>query len=173
MTDGADSVLSETLYRELRGMAAAQLRRECDGHTLQPTALVHEAFLRLREQRNARGADRATLLAIAARQMRRLLVDHARARRRLKRGGGGGRVTLDTRDLACDEPAADVLDLHEALGRLAELSPRQAEVVTLRFFGGLTAPEAAEALGVSVRTVEGDWTFARAWLRRALSNHPT
>ena len=173
MGEVAEPALSVTLYRELRGLAAAQLRRERPGHTLQPTALVHEAFLRLRQQRNADGADRPTLLAIAARQMRQLLVDHARGRRRLKRGGGGERFTLDARDLAADAPAADVLDLHEALDRLADLNPRQSEVVTLRFFGGLTAAEAAETLDVSVRTVEGDWAFARAWLRRELADDAT
>ena len=164
-----DGVLTGTLYRDLRGVAAGQLRRERAGHTLQPTALVHEAFLRLRRQHALDPADRPALLAAAARHMRQALVDHARRRGRLKRGGGGKRVTLHDGDLAAADRPADMLDLDAALGRLAELNPRQAEVVMLRFFGGLTAPEAAAALNVSVRTAEADWTFARAWLRRELA----
>lgn len=160
-----ESPLSKTLYDALRAIAAGQLRRERIGHTLQPTALVHEAFLRLGPLSTA---DRPTLLACAARQMRQLLIDHARRRQRLKRGGGARRFSLDSRDLAISDRPADLLDLDDALHRLAELSSRQAEVVTLRFFGGMSMPEVAVALNVSPRTVEGDWTFARAWLKREL-----
>ena len=160
--------LSRTLYQELRGIAAGQLRAERPDHTLQPTALVHEAFLRLREQRNLDPADRPALLAIAARQMRQVLIDHARRRRRVKRGGAARRLSLQSHDLGAHDVRLDLVDLDDALNRLARLSPRQADVVTLRFFGGMSHGEVAAALEVSPRTVEGDWLFARAWLRREL-----
>jgi RNA polymerase sigma-70 factor, ECF subfamily len=177
-----DESLSQTLYVQLRRMAAGQLRNERNGHSLKPTALVHEAFMRLRDQRNLNPADRAALLATAARQMRQVLIDHARHRNRLKRGGASGadgsktagaRLSLEAVDGLDAVSGAglaqlDLLDLGDALDRLAALNERQAEVVTLRFFGGMTTPEIATALDTSTRTVESDWHFARAWLRREL-----
>jgi len=164
--------LMALVYDELRRLAARFLGGERKDHTLQPTALVHEAYLRLVDQTRVDWRGRTHFIAIGARMMRRLLIDHARRRGSAKRGDGWQRVTLA-------EPAAGaggsdldpsrMLDLHEALERLSAFDERQARVVELRFFGGLTTGEIAEALGVSTRTVEGDWTHARAWLRRELS----
>jgi RNA polymerase sigma factor (TIGR02999 family) len=159
--------LSRKVYTELRALAAQHLRREAPGHTLQPTALVHEAWLRLRGVAGA-GADRERFLALASRTIRHILVDHARARRAQKRGGGERRLTLADDVFADQGPGLEVLALEEALEKLAELHPRQAQVVELRFFGGLEVAEVARALAVSQRTAEGDWTVARAWLRREL-----
>ena len=157
------------VYTELRGLAAAFLRREGRGHTLQPTAMVHEAFMRLVDQTRVEWKGRAHFVAVAAQTMRRILVDHARAKKASKRGGGRVRVTLQS-DLAISpEREEDVLALHEALEKLQTVDPRQAKIVELRFFGGLTVKEVAEVLGVSTRTVENDWTMVRAWLRRELS----
>ena len=169
MGSEANHQLSQTLYAQLRRIAAGHLRRERSGHSLQPTALVHEVFLKLWDQQNLKREQRPALLAIAARQMRQVLIDHARHRNRLKRGGKNQRLTIDSQMLADSTThTADLMDLTDALERLAALSPRQAEVVTLRFFGGMTNPELSEAIGVSLRTVEADWQFARAWLRREL-----
>jgi len=161
------------VYDELKGLAAAYMRREGIGHTLQPTAIVHEAFLRLVDQTRVRWQGRAHFIAVAAQAMRRILVDHARAKKAQKRGGERLRVTLES-DLAISaEREEDVLAIHEALEKLQKLDARQARIVELRFFGGLTVPEVAEVLGVSVRTVENDWTMVRAWLRRELSTDET
>jgi len=161
--------LASLFYDELRALAAGYLRRERAGHTLQPTALVHEAFLRLVEAENLRDVDRAGFLAMAASAMRRVLVDHARARAAEKRGGDAERITLDSGLGPVPGPDLDVLALDEALARLAALDERQAKVVELRFFGGLAVEEVADVLGVSKRSVEADWTLARVWLRRALA----
>ena len=157
----------EGLYDELRDIARAQMRREVEGHTLTPTSLVNEAYLRLADQRNLSDADRTRFLGAAARAMRRVLVDHARARLRHKRGAGMRPVSLDeVEDLLTDEEAREVVTLDEAMQRLAELSPRSAAVVEQRFFAGMSLGETADLLGVSVKTVQRDWLVARAWLRK-------
>lgn len=156
------------VYSELRARAGSYLRRERSGHTLQPTALVHEAYLRLMGQENARWNDRAHFFAIAAQAMRRILVDHARKHTAPKRGGGAERISIEDAPQLSAAPAVDVLGLDEALERLAELDPRQAKVVELRFFGGLTIEESAAVLDVSVRTVAREWKMAKAWLREAM-----
>ena len=156
------------VYDELRRRAGSYLRGERPDHTLQPTALVHEAYVKLVNQREAKWKDRAHFCAVAAEAMRRILIDHARKHRAARRGGGGQRVTL------CDaigDPRSmevDVIDLDDALTRLRELHERQSRVVELRFFGGLSVEEIAEILEVSPRTVKGDWRVARAWLQTRL-----
>ena len=166
------------VYAELRRQARRALRREGDGHTLQPTALVHEAWMRLDGQHGARWESRTQFFAVAAQMMRRVLVDHARTRHALKRGGAAARVTLGAVDRAVAEPGAspggapldavDLLALDEALARLAALDPHKARLVELRYFAGLSIPEAAAALGVSPATVGREWAVARMWLRREL-----
>lgn len=160
--------LMPVIYHELRRRAARYLRRERGGHTLQTTALVHEAYLRLAGTEEVRWESRAHFFAIAAQAMRRILVDHARHRRRAKRGGDGERVSLDQADVAAAEHGVDLLALDQALARLAAVDPQQARVVELRFFGGLSVEEAATVLGVSASTVKRDWAMARAWLRYEL-----
>jgi RNA polymerase sigma factor (TIGR02999 family) len=157
--------LMPLVYDELRGVAARYLRGERAGHTLQPTALVHEAFLKLADQSRIDWKGRTHFCAVAANVMRRLLVDHARARKRRKRGGGRAVRELAEEAVPAELSESEVLDLHDAIERLAKLDERQARVVELRFFGGLNMEEVAEALGVSKRTVEDDWTHAKAWLR--------
>lgn len=158
------------LYRELRRLAQWQMGRGTPGVTLQPTAIVHEAYLRLVDQSRADWRGRSHFMAVASKVMRNLLIDHARARAAEKRGGGWQPVTLADEVMGERQLAAvEVLALDEALERLAEHDQRQARVVELRFFGGLTVEEAAEALEVSKRTAEGLWTHARAWLLRELS----
>ncbi|MFN8587925.1 MAG: ECF-type sigma factor [Candidatus Eisenbacteria bacterium] len=157
------------VYDELRDLAAAHMRHERPDHTFQPTALAHEAFLRLLGQRALPAEDRGHFLALAAQAMRRILTDHARRRRAAKRGADPLRVTLAAAD---SEPVAedfDVVALDDALERLAALDERRARVVDLRFFGGLTIDETAAVLGISPATVKTDWAFARAWLLRELS----
>jgi RNA polymerase sigma factor (TIGR02999 family) len=160
------------VYDELRRLAGSFMAREPVGHTLQPTALVHEAYLRLVDQTRAGFTGRTHFLAVGAQVMRRLLIDHARKRRAAKRGLGWRRVTLgpgSDAPLAETLSAEDLLSLDAALNKLADLDERQAQIVTLRFFGGLNVEEVAEAVGVSTRTVESDWRHARAWLRVELS----
>ena len=165
----AQERLMQAIYSELRRTAGGLLRHERPGHTLQPSALVHEALLRfLSGEALTEISDRRHLFAAAAQAMRQVLVDHARRRGAGKRGGNRTRVPLDQVLASFDEQGLDVIDLHEALDRLAQLHPRQAQVVTLRFFGGLSVPEVAETLAVSDTTVESDWRFARAWLRGRL-----
>jgi len=156
------------VYRDLKALARVNLRGQERTHTLQPTALVNEAYLRLARQKDAEWKDSKHFYRAAANAMRCILINHARDRQRRKRGGGAGRVPLDDRLLLFEEKAIDLLDLEDALGRLEERDPRQVEVVELRFFAGLSVREAADALGVSARTVEDDWSFARAWLLREL-----
>lgn len=166
---GAFDRLVPIVYDELRRLAGAYLRRERADHTLQPTALAHEAWMRLVDATKVVWRDRAQFLAIAARTMRQILVDHARAHRAQKRGGDAVRVTLSDAPAGFGRPDLDLLAVDEALHALAELDERKARVVELRFFGGLTETEAAHALGVSQTTVENDWRFARAWLAGRLA----
>ena len=156
------------VYAELRELAAARLAGEQPGHTLQPTALVHEAYLRLVGGQAFDG--RGHFFAAAAEAMRRILVEKARRRRRLRHGGHLRRQPLDPDDRAAPEPAdpTDLLAVDEALTRLEAVSPRKAGLVKLRYFAGLTLPEAAELLGVSRSTAEADWTYAKAWLKREM-----
>ena len=166
------------VYAELRRMAHRQLAAEPAGHTLSTTALVHEAYLRLADQKRAQLSNRAQFFALAARAMRRVLVDYARRHRAARRGGAKARpVSLDHAEAGRDADALtvaargdDLLALDEALERLAALDPRLARVVECRFFGGLTEAETAEALGVSTRTVSSDWTMARGWLYRVMQS---
>ena len=165
----AQDRLTRAIYGELRRTAGGLMRHERPGHTLQTTALVHETLLRLLDgDALADLPNRRYLFAAAAQAMRQVLVEHARRRHARKRDGNRIRVPLDQVLAGFDEQGLDVIDLHQALDRLARSHPRQAQVVTLRFFGGLSVPEVAELLGVSATTVEGDWRFARAWLRRTL-----
>ena len=162
------------VYEELRRRARAYLRREGPGHTLDPTALVHEAYERLVDQTRVDWRGRTHFVAVAAQAMRRLLIDHARARGRGKRGGGWQRVTLsdagaggarEREEVGMDE----LLAIDRALARLADLDARSAAILELRIFGGLSAEEVAAHLGISERTVRSDWAFARAWLRKELA----
>jgi RNA polymerase sigma-70 factor (ECF subfamily) len=156
------------VYDELRRLAASYLRRERPGHTLQPTALVHEAYVRLIDQRQVDWSNRAQFIGLAAVMMRRILVNHARDRMAAKRGAGAEHVPLTVVG-ELGSPEVDLLDLHEALDRLAQLDERKSQIVDLRFFGGLTMDEIAETLHVSRATVEREWKFARAWLYSAVS----
>lgn len=165
----ADKLLP-LVYDEFRALARHYLAQERANHTLQPTALVHEAYMKLVDQTRVDWQGKSHFFAVAAQAMRRILVDHARSRQRDKRGGGRARVVLDEAVALSPQKDEDVLALDEALEKLSGLDPRQAKVVELRFFGGMNVEEVAQALGVSKRTVEGDWTFARAWLSRELSN---
>ena len=165
--------LVRAIYAELRRTAGGLMRRERPGHTLQTTALVHEALLRLLDGDTlADVPNRRYLFAAAAQAMRQVLVDHARRRNARKRPGNRVRVPLDQVLAGFDEQGLDVIALHEALERLAQEHPRPAQVVDLRFFGGLSSPEVAEALAVSVTIVESDWRFARAWLKGQLGGTP-
>jgi RNA polymerase sigma factor (TIGR02999 family) len=160
--------LMPLVERELRRLAGAFLRRERPDHTLQPTALVNEAYLRLIDQRGPHWQNRAQFFAVAAQIMRRILVDHARAHAAAKRGGPV-RFSLGEADKFGKNPDLEIMALHDVLKRLEEIDPRQSQVVELRFFGGLTIEETAEALNISHATVEREWTMARAWLLRELS----
>ena len=158
------------VYGELRRRAVAQLRRERVDHTLQPTALVHEAYIRLVDQRQTVWQNRAQFLALASRMMRRILVDDARARHASKRGGGGIHVSLDDAAVVpAPAPDVNILDLDAALERLSAVDPRKGHIAELRFFGGLSLEETGHVLQVSAKTVERDWQAARAWLFRELS----
>ncbi len=160
------------VYDELRRLAASYLRRERPGQTLQATALVHEAYVRLISEKAHNWQNRTHFLAIAALSMRQILVQRARSRRAAKRGGDPARITLDEQLLPAAQNAPDEIDLvalDAALDRLATLNERQAKIVELRYFGGLSVEEAAETLHISPATVKRDWTLARAWLKRELS----
>ena len=161
--------LMPLVLNELRRLARNYLRRERTNHTLQPTALVNEAYLRLVDQRSARWQNRAQFFGVAAQLMRRILVDHARLRQAEKRGGTGQqRLSLSNVDRAGDQPEVDLLALHEALDELAKVDSQQSRIVELKFFGGLSIEETAEVLGIGHATVERDWKMARAWLRTQL-----
>ncbi|MBS1241827.1 MAG: hypothetical protein H6R40_1254 [Gemmatimonadetes bacterium] len=166
---GALDQLLPLVYDELRALAGAQLRDERTGHTLGATALVHEAYLRLVERDRLEAHDRSHFFALAAQSMRRVLIDHARARKRQKRGLGKEALPLEAiEDLVGDQAADELIALDDALTRLAEASPRAALVVERRFFAGLTLEETAETLGTSLKTVQRDWLAARAWLRKEI-----
>jgi len=160
--------LMSVVYRDLHKRAAAYLRRERVGHTLQPTALVHEAYLRLVDQRRVVWQNRGQFFGVAAQLMRRILVDRARARKTAKRSGQWARVTVDEAARAIPPVNVDVLDLDAALARLATFDARKCQLAELRFFGGLSLAEAGEALGISLATAERDWQAARAWLSKEL-----
>ncbi len=161
--------LMPLVYNELRKVAARHLRRQRPNHTLQTTDLVNEAYMRLIDSSQVRWQNRAHFFAVSAQLMRRILVDFARERNNLKRGGGAQQVSLDEGLVVAPERGADLLALDEALTRLAALNARQAQVVELRYFGGLNEEETAEALKVSLRTVQRDWNLARLWLYQALT----
>ena len=169
---GGDSSAREELmplvYDELRRLAAKYLRRERVNHTLQPTALVNEAYLRLIDQQKVRWQNRAQFFGLAARLMRNILVDHARSHQAAKRGGQHYSVSLSRADRVSEKPEIDLVALHETLERLAANDQQKGRIVELRFFGGLTIEETAEVLEISHATVERDWKLARAWLRREL-----
>lgn len=160
--------LTPLVYDELRQQAARYLRRERRAHTMQTTALINEAYLRLIDAREVRWQGRAHFFGIAANLMRRILVDHARRRDAEKRGGSQIRLTLDQTIAPAAQPDVDVLAIDEALTRLAAVDEQQAQIVELRFFSGLSVEETAAALGISPRTVKRDWSVARAWLRREI-----
>lgn len=165
----AEERLIPLVYAELHRIAAAYLRRESSGHSLQPTALVHEAYLRLNDIKEIDWQSRSHFFAVSATIMRRILVDHARANRARKRGDGWDAVSLNEALLPSPERAPEIIALDEALNRLARLDPRQAKVVELRFFAGMNEEETGEALGVSARTVKRDWRIAKAWLFKELN----
>lgn len=160
--------LTPLVYEELRKQAARYLRRERRGHTMQTTALINEAYLRLIDAKNVRWQGRAHFFAIAANLMRRILVDHARRRDAEKRGGSQIRVALDPALAVANQSDIDLVMIDDALTRLSAIDPQQAQVVELRFFSGLSVEETAAALGISPRTVKRDWSVARAWLRREI-----
>ncbi|MEO6212485.1 MAG: ECF-type sigma factor [Vicinamibacterales bacterium] len=175
MTDDGRQSLDSLLplvYKELRRLAAGYLRREKPGQTLQPTALVHEAYLRLMKDRPNRWQNRAHFCAIAAHSMRQILIERARARGAAKRGGAQPRITLDEGLLGREDRSIDLLALDQALERLAAMDAEQARLVELRFFGGLTVEETAEAMDISPATVKRHWTIAKAWLTRELDGPP-
>jgi RNA polymerase sigma factor (TIGR02999 family) len=161
------------VYDELRRLAHHYLRQERSDHTLQSTALVHEAYLRLAGQHPPEWQNRAHFFGIAARIMRQILVEHARSRAAAKRGGPACRLTLDAAVALPTQPDVDVVELDRALNDLAEFDPQQSRIVELRFFGGLTIEDTSEVLGISPATVKRDWVTARAWLFRAMTGEPT
>jgi RNA polymerase sigma factor (TIGR02999 family) len=164
----AASKLMDLVYEELHRRASHFMRRERPDHTLQTTALVHETYLRLVGQRRVSWRGRAHFFAVAAKLMRRILVDHARRHHRVRRGGARRKLALEEADLLCEPQAEELLALDEMLTRLSQVDPRQGRIVELRFFGGLTDAEAAKVLGISEKTVRRDWDVARAWLHGEL-----
>jgi RNA polymerase sigma factor (TIGR02999 family) len=172
MREGDQSVNEQLLansYKELRQLAQSYMNRERPNHTLQATALVHEAYLRLAGGQKVEWRDRAHFFGVLANQMRQILVDYARRARAEKRGGDAVRISLDETNGVAGPRAFDVLAIHEALSRLAEIDARAARVVELRFFGGLTEEEAAAAIGIALATLKRDWTFAKSWLFAMMS----
>lgn len=157
------------LYAELRRLAGSYLKHERSDHTLQPTALVHEAYLRLREQRNVDWANRTQFLGVAAKIMRRILLDHATAGQAKKRGGNAVHVSIDSALQVCEKRDVSAVRLNDALKHLESVDPRQAEVVELRFFGGLSVAEIGELLSISPATVKREWSVAKHWLARELT----
>ena len=168
----AEAELLTQVYGELRRLARKYMRAERANHTLQPTALVNEAYMRLMNEPGVSWQNRAHFFATAAHLMHHILVDHARARKAAKRGGIQHQVTLDERLVSTEAKSLDILALHEALEKLATLDERQARVVELHFFGGLTFAEIAHVLDASDRTVKRDWEMARAWLKLQMSKNP-
>ena len=163
--------LAPLVYDDLRELAQKYFRNERADHTLQPTALVHEVYLRLADQARVDFNGRAHFMAVCAKVMRQILVDYARGRGRQRRGGGKIAQALDSDLLGAELHEDDVLGLNESIEQLTQLDPRQAKVVELRFFGGLNMDEVAQAMGVSKRTAEAEWTHARAWLKADLEEH--
>ena len=166
--EGMDQLL-DVVYAELRRQAARYLRRERKNHTLQPTALVNEAFMKLVDQRSVQWQNRAHFFGVAAQAMRRIVIDHARTRQRVKRGGVQQVVTLDEAMIVAESRSIDVLALDEALTRLAALDERQAKIVELRYFAGLSVEETAEVTALSPATIKREWAMARAWLHAELT----
>jgi RNA polymerase sigma-70 factor (ECF subfamily) len=164
-----DAEINPSIYKELRKIASARMKLERGNHTLQPTALVHEAYLRLADQPGSIWKDRSRILGLAAQAMRHILVDHARAHIAGKRGAGAVQVTLDEGQASSNENQVDILAVDEALKRLSDFDPRQARVLELHFFAGLTFDEIAAGLGISARTIKRDWMMARAWMHGQLS----
>lgn len=162
--EGATAKLIPLVYEELRRLARSHMRRESEYHTLQTTALVHEVYLKLVDQRSVDWKGRSHFFAIAAQMMRRILVDHARGRLRGKRGAGDRPIPLDEAFVFAPERSLELIKLDQSLERLERIDERQCKIVELRFFGGLTVEETAEALGVSPKTVKRDWSMAKAWL---------
>jgi RNA polymerase sigma-70 factor, ECF subfamily len=175
LTNGNEQAASRLIplvYDELRRLADCYMRRERSGHTLQATALVHEAYLKLVEQRSANWQSRAHFMGIAAQLMRRILIDHARGHLRDKRGAGERPVPLDENLVFAPEQSLELIKLDRALEQLAKIDPRQGKIVELRFFGGLTVEETADALAISPKTVKRDWSVAKAWLHGEMkANH--
>jgi len=172
---GDQAALDELIplvYDELRRLAARYMRRESQGHTLQTSALINEAYLRLVDQKNVQLQNRAHFFGFASQLMRHILVDHARSRSRIKRGGGVQMVSLAEQAVISND-VAEVIALDDALKNLAEMDPRKAQIVEMKFFGGLTNEEVAEVLKVTSRTVEREWRKAKAWLHRAISKTAT
>jgi len=172
-SNGDKSALDQLMplvYRELHRLARSRFAGENAGHTLQTTALVNEAYVRLVKQEGAQWQNRAHFFAIAAQMMRRILVDYARSRRQAKRGGGSPKISFDEMLVIPDKPASDVLRLDQALTALAEFDERRSKMIELRFFGGLSIEETAAVLGVSPGTVKREWTLAKAWLQREMSH---
>ena len=170
-SDGNQEALDRLIplvEQELHRLAARQMRREKPGHTLQTTALVHEAYFKLVDQKNVRWQNRAHFFAIAAQMMRRILLDHAKSQARAKRGGGVQRVTLDAEMLPLKERRVDLIELDEALQQLAEYDARKSRIVEMKFFGGLSHEEIAEVEQISTSTVEKEWRKARVWLLDAM-----
>ena len=173
--NGDQAALDELIplvYDELRRLAGRYMRRENQGHTLQTSALVNEAYLRLVDQKSVKWQNRAHFFGVAAQLMRRILVDHARSRSRAKRGGGAQQVSLAEQAVISNE-VAHVIALDDALKNLAEMDPRKSQIVEMKFFGGLTTEEVAEVLKVTPRTIEREWRKAKAWLNRAISKGAT
>src|SRR6266498_4019995 len=168
--DAALAELTPLVYEELRRLAHHYMEGQRRDHTLQTTALVNEAYLRLAEQTNPNWQSRAHFLAVAARAMRQILVSYARSDRAQKRGGGGARIELDESAILSPEQSKEIIDLHEALERLGTLDSRKARVVELKYFGGLNHDEIAEVMKTSIVTVRRDWAFAKAWLYKELHN---
>ena len=167
--DDASQQRFQDAYRDLRALAARMLDRETPGHTLQPTALVHEAYFKLADQRKTDWQSQSQFFAVGATVMRRILVDHARARSTVKRGGEFNRIPLEDGMISNDRDL-DVIAVDDALTDLARLDERHAKIVEMRFFGGLTEPQMAEVLKVSERTVRREWRMCQAWLRKRLAN---
>ncbi|HLX45693.1 MAG TPA: sigma-70 family RNA polymerase sigma factor [Bryobacteraceae bacterium] len=168
----ATDQLMPLVYDELRSLARAHLRRERPGHTLQGTALVHEAYLRLVDQKQVKWQNRAHFFGMASQMIRRILVDHARGHKAAKRGSGAAKLSLDEAILASAKTDVDVIALDDALNDLAKFDPGQSRIVELRFFGGLSIEETAEAVGLSVATINREWSAARAWLFRHVTRGP-
>ena len=173
-TNGDQEALNRLMplvYDELRRLASRHLRHERIGHTLQTTALVHEAYLKLVDQKSASWQNRLQFFAAAAKVMRHILVDYARSRKAVKRGGDYCRLSLDEALISAEEDDPDLLALDEALNELAALDPQQSRIVELRVFAGLTVDDTAQALGISPRTVKREWSMAKAWLHRQIRKH--